>query len=142
MKEMAQEYLGPDYDLLRRNCCTFARDACLRLGISPEEIPTWFMNLAGAGAATQDVFQPITSMLSATEEEDAASIVHVSSAKDVALYEETGGFEVIAKRKEGSLQTEMEIVKVVEALEMERPRCSVAGKRGRASVRRTMSWTY
>ena len=27
VREMAQEYMGMDYDLLRKNCCTFAHDA-------------------------------------------------------------------------------------------------------------------
>jgi hypothetical protein len=51
---MSREYMGQDYDLLRKNCCTFAHDACLRLGIEEQEIPTWFRNLADAGAVTQD----------------------------------------------------------------------------------------
>ncbi|VEU39815.1 unnamed protein product [Pseudo-nitzschia multistriata] len=54
IRGMAREYLGLDYDLLRKNCCTFARDACIRLCIKEEEIPSWFHNLAEAGAATQD----------------------------------------------------------------------------------------
>jgi len=61
---MATEYLGTDYDLLRKNCCTFSHDACIRLGISEEEIPSWFHNLASAGAVTQDAanftLSPIT----------------------------------------------------------------------------------
>ena len=65
---MATEYLGTDYDLLRKNCCTFAHDACIRLGISKEEIPSWFHNLASAGAVTQDVanftLAPITQIFS------------------------------------------------------------------------------
>lgn len=68
MKEMALEYMGSDYDILRKNCCTFARDACIRLGVPDEEIPSWFRNLAESGAMTQDLAQatmePITSVLS------------------------------------------------------------------------------
>ena len=68
MKEMAADYMGIDYDILRKNCCTFARDACLRLGVPDEEIPTWFRNLAESGALTQDAVratvQPLTSVLS------------------------------------------------------------------------------
>jgi len=73
MKEMAREYMGTDYDILRKNCCTFARDACLRLGVPEEEIPTWFCNLAESGALTQDAVRatvdPITSVLSLTCED-------------------------------------------------------------------------
>jgi len=65
---MATEYLGTDYDLLRKNCCTFSHDACIRLGISEEEIPSWFHNLASAGAVTQDAanftLAPITQFFS------------------------------------------------------------------------------
>jgi len=130
MKEMAKEYLGPDYDLLRKNCCTFARDASLRLGIRQDEIPSWFMNLADAGAATQDVavmtLKPIKSMLSGIE--DDVSIIDASREEKEEENEEgseTGGFEVIANH-------EMDIVKVVEALEMN------SGKGG-AAVPRTIA---
>mmetsp|Transcript_13051 Transcript_13051/g.28286 ORF Transcript_13051/g.28286 Transcript_13051/m.28286 type:complete len:700 (-) Transcript_13051:61-2160(-) len=54
MQSMAYEYLGCDYDLLRHNCCTFARDACLRLGVAEDEIPSWFHNLASTGADAHD----------------------------------------------------------------------------------------
>ena len=68
IKEMAAEYMGSDYDILRKNCCTFARDACLRLGVPDEQIPTWFRNLAESGALTQDAVratvEPLTSVLS------------------------------------------------------------------------------
>jgi hypothetical protein len=63
VRQMASEYMGLDYDLLRKNCCTFAYDACTRLGVRESEIPTWFHNLAAAGAITQDAanstLQPI-----------------------------------------------------------------------------------
>lgn len=57
VREMASEYMGVDYDLLRKNCCTFAHDACTRLGVRENEIPTWFHNLAAVGAVTQDAAQ-------------------------------------------------------------------------------------
>ena len=133
---MAKEYLGIDYDLLRKNCCTFARDACMRLGIHKDEIPSWFMNLADAGAATQDVayntLQPITSMLSCQDDDDDDSILEAGTE------ESQTGFEVIAKRKEGQ-KTAMEIVRVVDAMEMKPP---VTNYKGQIDVRRTLSWTY
>lgn len=71
LREMASEYLGLDYDLLRRNCCTFAHDACLRLGVRDEEIPTWFRNLCVAGALTQDAanstLEPLNRVFSACD---------------------------------------------------------------------------
>jgi hypothetical protein len=71
LRQMASEYLGTDYDLLRKNCCTFAHDACTRLGVKEGEIPSWFHNLAYAGAVTQDVAKattrPLTTVLSACD---------------------------------------------------------------------------
>lgn len=55
VRTMAKEYLGTDYDILRKNCCTFARDACLRLGVKEKEIPNWFRNLSESGAMTHDL---------------------------------------------------------------------------------------
>jgi len=71
VRGMANEYLGTDYDLLRKNCCTFAHDVCIRLGINEEEIPSWFHNLAAAGAITQDAanytLAPITQLFGGDE---------------------------------------------------------------------------
>jgi hypothetical protein len=68
LKRMTKEYLGADYDLLRKNCCTFAFDACLRLGIDESTIPRWFLTLHQTGAYTQDLAlsatRPITSAIS------------------------------------------------------------------------------
>jgi hypothetical protein len=36
------------YDLLAHNCCHFSNEFCQRLGVG--SIPTWVVNLAGAGA--------------------------------------------------------------------------------------------
>jgi hypothetical protein len=75
LREMADDYLGMDYDLLRKNCCTFGHDACLRLGVKEEEIPSWFRNLCVAGASTQDAanstFEPITQVFSACGDMDS-----------------------------------------------------------------------
>jgi hypothetical protein len=71
IKEMATEYMGADYNILRRNCCTFAYEACVRLGIPPDQIPTWFRNLAETGAYSQDIanstiVEPLKRVLSHT----------------------------------------------------------------------------
>ena len=152
VKEMAKEYLGPDYDLLRRNCCTFARDAALRLGIQQEEIPSWLLNLADAGAATQDTaamaLKPITSMLSGIED-DSDSIVDTSRQDEDQVEEAVDfetGFEVIAKTTEGNSPSlsihEMEIVKVVEALGIgPKSTCSgVTTKRRPIEYQQMCSW--
>ena len=87
LKEMALEYLGTDYDILRKNCCSFACDACQRLGVPNDEIPSWFRNLAESGAATQDVamatVQPIASVLSTFE--DAENNEERAPTKSFAL---------------------------------------------------------
>jgi hypothetical protein len=85
---MATEYLGTDYDLLRKNCCTFAHDACIKLGISEEEIPSWFHNLASAGAVTQDVAKftlaPITQIFSEGGLDTFAQYLNETSLHDNA----------------------------------------------------------
>mmetsp|Transcript_83999 Transcript_83999/g.261244 ORF Transcript_83999/g.261244 Transcript_83999/m.261244 type:complete len:216 (-) Transcript_83999:120-767(-) len=46
---LEKEWPGRLYDVLTRNCCHFSDEFCQRLGVGA--IPTWVMNLAGAGAA-------------------------------------------------------------------------------------------
>eukprot|EP00928_Gymnodinium_smaydae_P049098 TRINITY_DN32911_c0_g1_i1.p1 TRINITY_DN32911_c0_g1~~TRINITY_DN32911_c0_g1_i1.p1 ORF type:complete len:518 (+),score=103.41 TRINITY_DN32911_c0_g1_i1:87-1640(+) len=46
--QLLEEYPGPDYDLLRRNCCHFADDFLKRLGVGG--IPSWIHRLARVGA--------------------------------------------------------------------------------------------
>jgi hypothetical protein len=69
LQGMASEYMGKEYDLLRKNCCTFAHDACVRLGIEDQEIPTWFRNLAEAGKVTQDAATSFTSLFEPSDED-------------------------------------------------------------------------
>jgi PPPDE putative peptidase domain len=65
IKEMAAEYMGIDYDILKRNCCTFAADACVRLGVPEDDVPTWFRNLAETGAYSHTNFvEPLQHVLS------------------------------------------------------------------------------
>lgn len=130
MKQMATEYMGADYDLLRRNCVTFAHDACIRLGVKEEEIPTWFRNLCESGALTQDValqtVEPIQNIFSTCE--------------DYGDFEESNiedGFEVITTT--GNKGTE-DLVKVVNAFESNMIyQCNNYVPDG---VRKTLSWTY
>jgi hypothetical protein len=91
MKEMAVDYMGSDYDILRKNCCTFAKDACLRLGVPKDEIPTWFGSLAESGALTQDaVFatvEPLSSALSMAYEDTVTPKYLESSLVDQQGFE-------------------------------------------------------
>merc|ERR1712224_476437 len=48
LDRMASEWPGVEYDLLRKNCCSFSDAFCQELGVGP--IPSWVTNLAGAGA--------------------------------------------------------------------------------------------
>ena len=88
LKEMAFEYLGTDYDILRKNCCSFACDASQRFGVPEEEIPSWFRNLAESGAATQDVaiatVQPIARVLSNFEDNEN-TVVKSQARRSFAL---------------------------------------------------------
>lgn len=125
MQQMAREYLGYDYDLLRKNCCTFARDTCIRLGVSKDEIPTWFLSLAEAGVATEDavasmetnLVSPIKRILSGLNEENMND--NNNNDEDQENPTDRGsGFEVIAKRKRGSNvhTNQFEIVTIVESI--------------------------
>jgi len=97
---MTIDYLGTDYDILRKNCCSFAHDACVRLGVPKEKIPSWFSNLAQTGAYSQDLANatfnatlvPLQRVLSTGCGQD--DFVLESVWEDT---EETG-FEIIARR--------------------------------------------
>jgi hypothetical protein len=97
VRAMASEYMGTQYDLLRKNCCTFAHDACIRLGVKEEEIPSWFHNLAAAGAVTQDAANstlgPITHAFKACELDRFTQYINETAFDD--------GFEVIQEGAEG-----------------------------------------
>jgi PPPDE putative peptidase domain len=130
IKEMAAEYPGVSYDLLRKNCVTFACDACLRLGVEEKEIPSYFRNLCESGALTQDValqtVEPIQSIFSVCE--DYGGIAE-KTIED--------GFEVITKVDGQGLK---KVVTVVDAVECNQYQCSDCPSLG--GVRRTLSWTY
>lgn len=103
---MAREYMGTDYDLLRKNCCTFSRDVCIRLGVKEDEIPRWFHNAAEAGADAEDAI--------ANAENSVRKLVDCSTGandNDDCL---NHGFEVIMDDKC--------VLRVVEAPAMRAPR--------------------
>jgi hypothetical protein len=137
IKEMQREYMGTDYDILRKNCCSFARDACLRLGIEPEEVPSWFSNLAESGATTHDLalqtVEPINGILSTCED---------TNTQEYSLYLDPcdSGFEVVAKRNDEGTK---DILVVLES----KPSASWRTvendeSQPRAKLKRTHTWAY
>lgn len=88
--DMVTDYMGLDYDLLRKNCCTFARDACLRLGVKEDEIPNWFHNAAEAGAQAEDTMNHVDNTMK--------GVFNCSeNVPSLETEECRGGFEVIAE---------------------------------------------
>jgi len=51
LSELVEDYPGHDYNLLRRNCCHFADEFCIRLGVG--SIPGWVIRLARLGAGIE-----------------------------------------------------------------------------------------
>ena len=83
IKEMAAEYMGIEYDILKRNCCTFAADACVRLGVPEEDVPTWFRNLAETGAYSHTNFvEPLQHVLSGVSQQPNYGSTGTSSQND------------------------------------------------------------
>jgi hypothetical protein len=60
ISELVEDYPGDSYDLLRRNCCHFADDFCIRLGVG--NIPGWVYRLARIGANVDVMLQTAGSM--------------------------------------------------------------------------------
>jgi PPPDE putative peptidase domain len=135
IKEMAAEYMGIDYDILKRNCCTFAADACVRLGVPEEDVPTWFRNLAETGAYSHTNFvEPLQHVLSGVSQpqpnhcheqpqyshsakQHAYHVYpdmncHNSDGSNEHHYESEPGFEVIAQRNATNTR---DVVLVVDA---------------------------
>merc|ERR1712066_305892 len=80
VKQMEQEWLGHEYDLLSRNCCHFSDVLCRRIGVG--FIPRWVLNLAGTGAALRGDFSR------AAEHVDKA-ITHINRAMGTAAVKAT-----------------------------------------------------
>jgi len=57
MSAISLEYPGNSYHLLKRNCCHFASDLCMRLGVG--ELPSWIQRLARIGDSVLSVSQDI-----------------------------------------------------------------------------------
>mmetsp|Transcript_20457 Transcript_20457/g.43043 ORF Transcript_20457/g.43043 Transcript_20457/m.43043 type:complete len:885 (-) Transcript_20457:72-2726(-) len=133
---MAREYLGTDYDFLRKNCCTFALDVCLRIGVEEEDIPSWFHNAAKAGANAEDVITNV--------EKSVKNMFDLNDDCDDKLELEGSyhGFEVIVCKAGTSFN-------VVEATLVEdnfsasqRQPLLEDNDRNEEQLRGTVSWTY
>lgn len=53
VKQMEKDWPGMAYDLLHRNCCNFADEFCVKLGVG--HIPQWVQSLAVTGASIHHV---------------------------------------------------------------------------------------
>jgi len=53
LDELQDLYMGTSYSLLQRNCCHFAEDFCLRLGVGP--LPAWLHRWGRAGDSVRKV---------------------------------------------------------------------------------------
>jgi len=60
ISDLLEDYPGRSYDVLRRNCCHFAEDFCLRLGVGG--IPAWVHRLARVGANVDAMVQAARSV--------------------------------------------------------------------------------
>ncbi|CAE7277397.1 unnamed protein product [Symbiodinium sp. CCMP2592] len=61
VSQMLEEYPGPDYDVLSRNCCHFADDFCRRLGV--DGVPGWVsLNLSAVGRVLLTVLDNLCSV--------------------------------------------------------------------------------
>merc|ERR1712232_1258243 len=57
ISQLAEEYPGHDYHLLRRDCCHFADDFCQRIGAG--RIPGWVHRLARIGANVDTIMHRV-----------------------------------------------------------------------------------
>ena len=105
--QMANDYLGVDYDLLRKNCCTFAHDACLRLGVDEEDIPSWFRNAALVGAQAEDTL--------INADNTVKSAFNCREETTLEAEECSAGFEVIAKMERIDGSSTLKSLQVVES---------------------------
>jgi len=141
IKEMQTEYMGRDYDLLRKNCCTFAREACIRMGVEEDVVPSWFSNLAESGATTHDMalqtVEPIKGILTSCEEETAT--VECLMPLKPKMAGDDAGFEVVAQRNtEGT----KDVLIVMESKPSRAWCADETDEIAHAGFRRTLTWTY
>mmetsp|Transcript_51327 Transcript_51327/g.166420 ORF Transcript_51327/g.166420 Transcript_51327/m.166420 type:complete len:264 (+) Transcript_51327:101-892(+) len=76
---LAEEWQGPDYDLLRHNCCHFSAALCRALDV--DEVPRWVTNLAGAGATINKGFK-LPAIVAGQAIDRAANLRIIQAAKN------------------------------------------------------------
>lgn len=91
---MEREWLGSDYDLLRRNCCHFSETICQRLGLGA--IPRWVMSLASAGALLSDGAEATARNAGAAAQELITRAVEVDARYQLRGAAEAGARELMA----------------------------------------------
>jgi len=123
MSDLAHVYMGSDYDILRCNCCHFVKGACIALGILESEIPTWFMNLAAIGVATEDAIIDFDSTIVTPIRRIFIQNINNSTYEEEV---EEEGFEVIEHNRD-------DIVPKKESKPLDEP-C--------VPFKRTLTWTY
>lgn len=62
ISDLIEEWPGQDYDLLSRNCCHFADEFCVRLGVG--NIPGWIHRFADIGTHLVGILQTASSIKS------------------------------------------------------------------------------
>lgn len=66
LDSMKPEWMGPTYNLLRKNCCSFSNAFAQKLGVG--EIPNWVHHLADVGAALDDDVKAVVHGLHSIED--------------------------------------------------------------------------
>jgi len=72
LNSMVSKWMGPTYDMLRKNCCTFSNEFAIELGVG--EIPRWTHRLANLAASLKDTLHVESKTLESAfsgEEHDA-----------------------------------------------------------------------
>jgi len=122
--ELREEWQGCDYDLLRRNCVSFALVLVDKLGAGP--IPTWVSNLAGAGATLQDGFMQaattaqavaIVAAAKAGEMDAQYNIRGTAKAKVTDLIEATKAFDEQYRLKSSAIHAVDQSAAALQALD-------------------------
>lgn len=80
---MSSEYPGDSYHLCKRNCCHFASDVCLRLGVG--ELPYWIQRLASIGDSVLSVSQDLEKSIAGLRLSRSNALRHnLTSRSDMA----------------------------------------------------------
>mmetsp|Transcript_43412 Transcript_43412/g.122736 ORF Transcript_43412/g.122736 Transcript_43412/m.122736 type:complete len:233 (-) Transcript_43412:94-792(-) len=97
LAELSQRWQGAEYDLLRHNCCHFSRELLQRLEV--KEMPSWVVNLAGAGATVSD------GISKARDKKHAMAIVLAAKAEHVdEKYRVKAKFDYVVSREKDALR--------------------------------------